>query len=119
MLTATFNVLESGPLVDLRNVTFPHLASLLRHGTPIPIHGGQGTLCTVNIGERSRLAGQTVAEAFERFPELLAVAIIRDQQVQLPRGSSELVGGDQLLVVASESGSVDNFRQAAAGEKQK
>ena len=42
MLKATFAVLERGPLVDLRNVTLPHLASLLRHGTPIPIHDGQG-----------------------------------------------------------------------------
>ena len=41
MLKATFAVLERGPLVDLRNVTFPHLASLLRHGTPIPIHGAK------------------------------------------------------------------------------
>ena len=40
MLTATFSVLERGPLVDLRNITLPHLGSLLRHGTPIPIHGG-------------------------------------------------------------------------------
>ncbi len=38
MLRATFAVIERGPLVDLRNVTLPHLASLLRHGTPVPIH---------------------------------------------------------------------------------
>jgi Trk K+ transport system NAD-binding subunit len=114
MLKATFAVLERGPLVDLRNVTFPHLASLLRHGTPIPIHGGQGSLLTVNIAENSQLANQTIAEVFERFPELLAVAIIRDQRIQLPRGSTELKSGDQLLLVASETTTIDAFKTLAS-----
>jgi CIC family chloride channel protein len=115
MLRATFAVLERGPLVDLRNITLPHLASLLRHGTPIPIHGGQGNLLTVNIPEGSKIAGRSIAEVFERFPELLAVAIIRDQQIQLPRGSTRLEGGDQLLVAASETASLEAFKQLADG----
>ena len=115
MLKATFAVLERGPLVDLRNVTFPHLASLLRHGTPIPIHGGQGNLLTVNIAENSQLANQTIAEVFEHFPELIAVAIIRDQKIHLPRGSTELKAGDQLLMAASEEANVEHFKQLAGG----
>jgi CIC family chloride channel protein len=111
MLRATFAVLERGPLVDLRNVTLPHLASLLRHGTPIPIHGGQGNLLTVNIAERSQIANQTVAEVFEQFPELLAVAIIRDQKIQLPRGFTRLEGGDQLLIAASDTTCVEAFKR--------
>jgi Trk K+ transport system NAD-binding subunit len=103
-------------LVDLRNVTFPHLASLLNHGTPIPIHGGQGRLLTVNIEKHSQLADRVIADVFEQFPDLLAVAIIRDQQVQLPRGSTRLAGGDQLLVVASETTSVEAFKRMA-GER--
>jgi len=113
MLRAAFAVLERGPLVDLRNVTFPHLASLLRHGTPIPIHGGEGSLLTVSIAKNSQLADQTIAEVFERFPELLAVAIIRDQHIELPRGSTRLEGGDQLLIVASETITVEAFKQLA------
>jgi CIC family chloride channel protein len=113
MLKATFAVLERGPLVDLRNITFPHLASLLRHGTPIPIHGGQGSLLTVNIAENSQLANQTIAEVFEHFPELLAVAIIRDHNIHLPRGSTELKSGDQLLIAASETTTVEAFKQRA------
>jgi CIC family chloride channel protein len=115
MLKATFAVLESGPLVDLRNVSVPHLASLLRHGTPIPIHGGEGTLLTVTIIKGSKIAGRTVAEVFDQFPQLLAVAIIRDERVQLPRGSTKLVAGDQVLVAANESRSAERFKQAAAG----
>jgi Trk K+ transport system NAD-binding subunit len=111
MLRATFAVLERGPLVDLRNVTLPHLASLLRHGTPIPIHGGQGNLLSISLPQNSELAGQSIAETFDRFPELLAVAIIRDQQIQLPRGSTLLKGGDQLLIAANEANSLEAFQQ--------
>jgi len=112
MLRATFAVLERGPLVDLRNITLPHLASLLRHGTPIPIHGGQGILTTVSLPENSPLAGRTVAEVFDQHPELLLVAIIRKQQIQLPRGPSRIEAGDQLLIAASEASSVRAFSNA-------
>jgi len=112
MLRATFAVLERGPLVDLRNITLPHLASLLRHGTPIPIHGGQGILMTLNLPENSQLAGTTIAEVFDKFPELLVVAIIRKHQIELPRGSSRLDPGDQLLIAANETKSVEAFSKA-------
>jgi CIC family chloride channel protein len=112
MLRATFAVLERGPLVDLRNITLPHLASLLRHGTPIPIHGGQGVLTTVSLPENSPLAGRTVAEVFDQHPELLLVAIIRKQQIQLPRGPSRIEAGDQLLIAASEASNINAFNNA-------
>ena len=120
MLRATFTVLERGPLVDLRNVTLPHLASLLRHGTPVPILGGQGILMTVNLPDDSKFAGRSIAEVFDQFPELVVVAIIHKQQIQLPRGSSRLEGGDQLLIAASDTTSIEAFNNAAgskAGQK--
>ncbi len=112
MLRATFAVLERGPLVDLRNVTLPHLASLLRHGTPIPIHGGQGILMTVSLPENTPFAGRSVAEVFDQHPELLLVAIIRKEQIQLPRGPSRIEPGDQLLIAASEASSISAFNNA-------
>jgi CIC family chloride channel protein len=113
MLRATFAVLERGPLVDLQNITLPHLASLLRHGTPIPIHGGEGSLLAVTLAENSELAGRTVADVFERFPELLAVAIIRNQHIQLPRGSTLVRGGDQLLIAGNDTTSIEAFKRLA------
>lgn len=115
MLRAAFAVLERGPLVDLRNVTFPHLAALLRHGTPIPIHGGQGSLLAVQIGKHSPLANRLIADIFEQFPNLLAVAIIRDQQVQLPRGPTRIASGDQLLIAASGDTNFEAFEELASG----
>jgi NhaP-type Na+/H+ and K+/H+ antiporter len=92
-------------------VTLPHLASLLRHGTPIPIHGGEGSLLTVSMPKDSQITGRTIAEVFEQFPELLAVAIIRDHKIQLPRGATRLEGGDQLLIAASGTTSVEAFKR--------
>jgi CIC family chloride channel protein len=115
MLRAAFAVLERGPLVDLRNITLPHLAGLLRHGTPISIHGGQSSLLAVNIGKHSQLANRLIADVFERFPNLLAVAIIRDQKVHLPRGSTRLASGDQLLIAAGSTTNVEAFEALANG----
>ena len=115
MLKATFSVLERGPLVNLQNVTFPHLASLLRHGTPIPIHGGQGTLFAINVSADSEFAGKKIEEIFDKFPELLAVAIIRDEHIQLPRGATPITGGDQLMIAASETSTIEAFKRLAEG----
>jgi CIC family chloride channel protein len=118
LLRAAFAVLEQGPLVDLRGITFPHLASLLRHNTPIPIHGGQGCLFEARISEDSTLAGRTIAEISEQFPDLVAVAVIRDGLVQLPRGGTRLEGGDQLLIVSSETKTIDAFKRLAGDSGQ-
>jgi len=115
IIRAAFTVLERGPLVDLRNVTFPHLASLLSYGTPISIHGGQGKLLTVKISEDSPLVGRRIEETFDQFPDLVAAAIIRDQRVELPRGSTCLQGKDQLLIVTNETNNLDNFVRFANG----
>lgn len=116
IVQAAFDVLEQGPLVDLRGVTFPNLVNLLRHGTPVPIHGSRAMLFTVNIPPASEFAGQSIAEVFEKFPDLVAVAAIRDQQVTLPRGATRLEVGDQLLIAGDELGTVETFKRLA-GDK--
>ncbi|MGN6731163.1 MAG: TrkA C-terminal domain-containing protein, partial [Candidatus Binatia bacterium] len=77
-----------------------------------PIHGGQGILVTVSLPENSPLAGRTVAQVFDQHPELLLVAIIRKQRIQLPRGPSRIEAGDQLLIAASEASNVRAFSDA-------
>jgi Trk K+ transport system NAD-binding subunit len=61
----------------------------------------------VRISEDSPLAGQRIEETFNQFPDLVTVAIIREQRVELPRTSTCLQGKDQLLVVANEMQSLD------------
>jgi Trk K+ transport system NAD-binding subunit len=43
------------------------------------------------------------------------VAIIRDQQVQLPRGSTRIADGDQLLIAAGGDTNVEAFEALASG----
>lgn len=113
LLRAAFRVLEQGPIVDLRGVTFPGLANLLRHGTPVPIHGSEAMLFTVNVAAASELAGHSIAEVFEKFPDLVAVAVIRDHLVKLPRGSTRIEAKDQLLIAGDEPGTVETFKKLA------
>jgi len=117
LVQAAFEVLERGLAVDLREVTFPQLNSLLRHGNPIPIHSGQAALFTVNISKGSDFSGQTVAQVFGKFADLVAVAVIRDQQVQLPKGVTRLEAGDQLIVAATEAKGAGVFRRLAEGDR--
>jgi len=114
LLRAAFQVLEQGPIVDLRGVTFPNLANLLRHGTPVPIHGSEAMLFAVNVAPASELAGHSIAEVFEEFPDLVAVAVIRDHLVKLPRGSTRIEAKDQVLVAGAELKSVEAFKTRAS-----
>jgi Trk K+ transport system NAD-binding subunit len=43
------------------------------------------------------------------------VAIIRDQQVQLPRGPTRIASGDQLLIAASGDTNFEAFEELASG----
>jgi Trk K+ transport system NAD-binding subunit len=71
-------------------------------------------LLTVNVSEHSQLADRAIADVFEQFPDLLAVAIIRDQRVELPRGSTRLQPKDQLLIVTNETKNLDAFIRLAS-----
>jgi CIC family chloride channel protein len=113
IVRAAFEVLEQGPIVNLRGLTFPNLVNLLRHGTPVPIHGSQAMLFGVEIGPRSEIAGRSIADVFEQFPEIVAVAVISGQQAKLPRGSTRLAAGDQILVAAANTGNVEKLRTLA------
>ena len=55
---------------------------------------------TINVPDDSPLAGR--AEVFDQHPELLIVAIIRKELIQLPRGPSRIEPGSQLLIAAGK-----------------
>ena len=107
LLQAAFEVLESGSLVDVQEVSLPQLNDLLRLGKPIPIHNGQAELFATEIADHSALAGRAIAEAFGEFPHLLVIAVIRGDRVSVPGGATVLASGDRLLVAADAAAKKD------------
>ena len=71
---------------------------------------------TVNVPNDSKFAGRSIADIFDQFPELVVVAIIHKQQIQLPRGSSQIEGGDQLLMAASDTTSIRELSRMRLAE---
>jgi Trk K+ transport system NAD-binding subunit len=96
-------------LADLR---LPRLVNLLRFGEPIPVAGKDGLLATVTIAEGSQLANRTVAEALGTRSGLVAVALLREDALEVPRGPTAIRAGDQLLVVTNRA-ALEELRQAA------
>ncbi len=114
IVQAAFEVLQGNFLVDLRDLNFPELSTLIRHGGSIAIGGGQARLFAVGISPGSSLAGKTVAEAFSDFPGLVAVAVIRDQTVLVPRGATLLQAGDELVIAVGDPENVEAFKRSAS-----
>jgi CIC family chloride channel protein len=103
LVQAALAVLGAGSKVNLHGVAFPHFDTLLRLDVPVPIHNGQGELFAINVAGDSYLAGGSVAQAFREFEDLVAVAVIRNQQMILPRGATILEVGDRILLAGSNS----------------
>jgi CIC family chloride channel protein len=103
LLDAAFEILKRGTLIDAKELSLPQLSDLLRLEKTMSIHNGQVELFATDISKQSWLAGHTVAEAFGEYPNLILVAVIRDNQVTVPRGASVLSVGDRLLIAADEA----------------
>jgi len=67
------------------------------------------------IPTESPVADQTVAEA-DKFDSLTFVGIIRDDEVIIPRGTTELRGGDDIVAIGSPE-SIREFSSAIAPEE--
>jgi Trk K+ transport system NAD-binding subunit len=66
----------------------------------------------VTIAEGSQLANRTVAEALGTRSGLVAVALLREDALEVPRGPTAIRAGDQLLVVTNRA-ALEELRQAA------
>jgi len=93
-------IIEGGE-VDSSEITLPRLASLLRFGQPIPVVHGKGMLVSLMIEPGAALDGQAVAEAIGSVEGATAVAVLRDEEMIVPRGPTHLAAGDQLILVAT------------------
>jgi CIC family chloride channel protein len=106
-------ILEGGGL-DPSEVRLPRLINLLRFGGTIPVAEGEGMLVAVNIRPGSHLAGRTVARTIGTMEGATAVAVLREEQLLIPRGDTLFQQGDQLLLVTTPDTHRLIMRQAEA-----
>jgi trk system potassium uptake protein TrkA len=65
-----------------------------------PFAGGQVQMAEFAVGEESPVADQTVAEA-DRFDSLTFAAIVRNGDVEIPRGETVIRADDRVVVIGS------------------
>jgi hypothetical protein len=98
-----FELIEGGAL-DRSELTLPRLVSLLQYGDPVPVSGRGGSLVAIVVEPGSRLDGATVAESVGLLTGATAVAVMRGEEMLVPRGPTGLAAGDQLIAVATAEG---------------
>jgi CIC family chloride channel protein len=107
-------LIEGGD-IDPSELTLPRLVSLLRFGEPVPItYGATTMLVALTIAAGSPLDGHTVAERIGGTEGSTAVAVLRGEEMLVPRGPTRLAAGDQLIAVATTEAYARLREQAAA-----
>jgi len=79
-----------------------------------PFAGGRVQMAEFEISDSCPVANQTVMEADE-YDSLTFAALIRDGDVVIPKGSTEILPGDRVVVIGS-SDSVTTFSDALSPE---
>ncbi|HYU33638.1 MAG TPA: chloride channel protein [Thermoanaerobaculia bacterium] len=103
----------AGGHVEASEIALPRIVDLLRYGSPIPVTEGGGTLFAIHVEPGSRLDGRTVAESLGGLVEATAVAVLRGEEMIVPRGPTRLAAGDQLIAMAT-AGAYGRLRDWAA-----
>jgi CIC family chloride channel protein len=90
-----------GETLEPSELTLPRLVSLLRFGEPIPVTEKAGMLVAIQVEPGSALDGTNVAESVGRFEGATAVAVLRADEMMIPRGPTRIEAGDQLILIAT------------------
>ncbi|SFF99584.1 trk system potassium uptake protein TrkA [Halopelagius inordinatus] len=80
-----------------------------------PFAGGSVQMAEFEVGEDSPVADITVREA-DRFDELTFAAILRDGNVEIPRGETRIQSGDRVVVIGTPP-SVREFGESIAPDE--
>jgi Trk K+ transport system NAD-binding subunit len=106
-------MLEGGTLHP-SELTLPRLVSLLRFGEPIPVTDRAGMLVALPVAEGSALDGATVADSIGGIEGATAVAVLRAEEMVIPRGPTRIQAGDQLVAIAAPE-AFEQLQEAASG----
>jgi CIC family chloride channel protein len=107
-------MLEGDETFEGADLSLPRLVSLLRFGQPIPIVHQGALLVAVGLAPGSALAGKSVAEGIGAIEGATAVAVLRGEEMSVPRGPTRLEAGDQVIAVATLE-AYERLKQGAGG----
>lgn len=80
-----------------------------------PFAGGRVQMAEFEVADDSPVANETVREA-DRFDSLTFAAVLREGEVEIPRGETVIRGGDRVVVIGSPR-SVQEFSNSVAPEE--
>ncbi|MFC6724482.1 Trk system potassium transporter TrkA, partial [Halobium palmae] len=80
-----------------------------------PFAGGRVQMAEFHVSEGSPVADRTVREA-DRYDSLTFAAVLRDGEVEIPRGETVISPGDRVVVIGSPE-SVQGFARDVAPEE--
>ena len=98
--------------IDSSEIRLPRLVNLLRYGEPIPVAEGEELLMALEVEPGSRLDGTTVMDSLGRIEGATAVAVLREEEMLVPRGPTTFAAGDRVLIVATTA-AVKSAREMA------
>jgi CIC family chloride channel protein len=87
--------------IDSSEIRLPRLVNLLRYGEPIPVAEGEELLIALEVEPGSRLVGVSVMDSLGKIEGATAVAVLREEEMLVPRGPTTFASGDRVLIVAT------------------
>jgi CIC family chloride channel protein len=106
-------MIEGDETLEGADLSLPRLVSLLRFGQTIPIVHQGAMLVALGIAPGSTLAGTSVAEGIGAVAGATAVAVLRGEEMIVPRGPTRLEAGDQVIAVVTKE-AYEGLRARAA-----
>jgi hypothetical protein len=108
------DIVEQGH-IDGSEIRLPRLVNLLRYGDPIPVAAGEELLVALDVESGSQLVEATVADSLGKIEGATAVAVLREDEMLVPRGPTTFAEGDRVLVIA-KPGAVEQAKKMAAAQ---
>jgi CIC family chloride channel protein len=93
-------LIEEGD-IEPTALTLPRLVNLLKYGEALSVGHGGGMLVAVQVEEGSELDLATVGERIGPIGGASTVAILRGEEMLVPRGPTRFGAGDQVILLAT------------------
>lgn len=104
-------LIEEGE-IEPSELTLPRLVNLLQYGEALSVGHGGGLLVALTVEVGSELDGATVADKIGPVGGASTVAVLRGEEMLVPRGPTPFAAGDQVILLATPT-AVDHLQALA------